>query len=279
MAYSLDSLGHHHLNHNIMRAVWSGTIGFGLVNIPIKLYSAVQDSRLDLDMLDKKDHAHIRFKRVNEDTGKEVPWEQIVKGFLLNDEYIILEDEDFEEASPEKSKIITIESFVDQTEIDDIYFESPYYIEPDKAGVKAYGLLLKTLEKTGKAGVGRFVLRTSEHLVVIRPREDYLLLHQLRFEEEIRSPKDLSIPADPKIVKKELDMAVKLVEQYTESFDISQFKDTYRDELMKIIKAKASGKRRTVKKMKVVHTRSSDLFTQLKASLGGNGSKSKKRAS
>lgn len=258
-----------------MRAVWSGTIGFGLVNIPVKLYSAVQDSRLDLDMLDKKDHAHIKFKRVNEDSGKEVPWEQIVKGYLYNDEYIILEDEDFADASPEKSKIITIESFVNEQEIDDIYFETPYYIEPEKSGMKAYELLMKTLQKTGKAGLGRFVLRTSEHLVVIRPREDYLLLQQLRFEQEIRSPKDLTLPANSRIAKKELDMAIQLVEQYSGEFDISDYKDEYREELMKIIKAKASGKRRTVKKMKVVHTKSTDLFNQLKASLGGN----KKRAS
>jgi DNA end-binding protein Ku len=263
-----------------MRAVWSGTIGFGLVNIPIKLYSAVQDSRLDLDMLDKKDHAHIKFKRVNEETGKEVPWEQIVKGYLYNDEYIILEDEDFQEASPEKSKIITIESFVEQAEIDDIYFETPYYIEPDKAGIKAYELLLKTLQKTGKAGLGRFVLRTSEHLAIIRPREDYLMLQQLRFEQEIRSPEELTLPTNSKISKKELDMAVQLVESYTTEFDISQFKDTYHEELMKIIKAKASGKRRTVKKLKVVHTKSSDLFSQLKASLNsGGGGGNKKRAS
>ncbi|SHM36398.1 Ku protein [Chitinophaga sp. CF418] len=266
-----------------MRAVWSGTIGFGLVNIPIKLYSAVQDSRLDLDMLDKKDHAHIRFKRVNEDTGKEVPWEQIVKGYLLNDEYVILEDEDFQEAAPEKSKIISIESFVDQAEIDDIYFETPYYIEPDKAGVKAYELLLKTLQKTGRAGLGRFVLRTSEHLVIIRPRDNYLMLQQLRFEQEIRSPEELSLPSDSKISKKELDMAVQLVESYTTEFDISQFKDTYHEQLLDIIKAKASGKRRTVKKMKIVHTKSTDLFDQLKASLGNTGGTSsrsnKKRAS
>jgi DNA end-binding protein Ku len=258
-----------------MRAVWSGTIGFGLVNIPIKLYSAVQDSRLDLDMLDKKNHAHIKYQRVNEDTGKEVPWEQIVKGYLYNDEYVILEDEDFEDASPEKSKIVTIESFVEETEIDDIYFETPYYIEPQKAGAKAYELLLKTLQKTGKAGVGRFVLRTSEHLVVIRPREDYLILHQLRFEQEIRSPKDLALPSNTKINKKELDMAVKLVEQYSSTFDISAFKDEYTEDLMKIIKAKASGKRRSVKKLTIAHTKSTDLFSQLKASLGGN----KKRAS
>lgn len=257
-----------------MRAIWSGTIGFGLVNIPVKLYSAVKDSRLDLDMLDKRDQAHIKFHRVNEGTGKEVPWDKIVKGYLYNDEYIILEDEDFQAASPEKTKIITIESFVEETEIDDIYFETPYFIEPEKSGTKAYALLLKTLEHTGKAGIGRFVLRTSEHVVVIRPRDNYLLLHQLRFQEEIRTPEELTLPA-AKIQKKELDMAVKLVESYTTAFDISQFKDEYHAELLKIIKQKASGKKRTVKKMKVVHTKSTDLFSQLKASLGSGG----KRAS
>lgn len=260
-----------------MRAIWSGTIGFGLVNIPVKLYSAVQDSRLDLDMLDKRDHAHIKFHRVNEDTGKEVPWDRIVKGYLYNDDYIILEDEDFQAASPEKTKIINIESFVNETDIDDIYFETPYYLEPEKSGAKAYALLLKTLEQTGKAGLGRFVLRTSEHLVVIRPRENYLMLHQLRFEEEIRKPDELALPTGSaaKIQKKEIDMAVKLVESYSTEFDISEYKDEYHAELLKIIKAKASGKKRTVKKMKVVHTKSTDLFSQLKASLGKGG----KRAS
>jgi DNA end-binding protein Ku len=276
MAYGLDNRKYY-ITLTIMRAIWSGTIGFGLVNIPVKLYSAVQDSRLDLDMLDKKDHAHIKFHRVNEDTGREVPWERIVKGFLYNDQYIILEDEDFQAASPEKTKTIAIESFVEETEIDDIYFETPYYIEPEKAGTKAYALLLKTLQQTGKAGLGRFVLRTSEHLVVIRAREDYLVLHQLRFEQEIRSPKELALPtgSSAKISKKELDMAVKLVESYTTEFDISGFKDEYHEELLKIIKAKASGKRKAVKKMQVVHTKNTDLFNQLKASLTPN----KKRAS
>ncbi|WP_349315425.1 Ku protein [Chitinophaga sp. MM2321] len=259
-----------------MRAIWSGSIGFGLVNIPVKLYSATQDSRLDLDMLDSKTLAHIKFKRVSESTGKEVPWEQIVKGYLYNDEYVVLEDEDFEAASPRKSKIIEIESFVEEQEIDDIYFESPYYIEPAKGGEKAYQLLLKTLEKTGKAGLSRFVLRSQEHLSVVRPRENYLLLHQLRFEEEIRSSEDLSIPAGTQLAKKELDMAMELVKQYTAKFDISQFKDEYKAELLKIIKAKASGKKTVVKKMHVVHTKNDELFDQLKASLAKPG---KKRAS
>ncbi|GAA0533078.1 non-homologous end joining protein Ku [Chitinophaga japonensis] len=260
-----------------MRSIWSGTIGFGLVNIPVKLYSAVQESRLDLDMLDRKNHARIRYQRVNEDTGKEVPWDQIVKGYLYNDEYVILEEADFEDASPKKSKIIEIEAFVKESEIDDIYFEMPYFIEPDKGGAKAYELLMKTLQKTGKVGLSRFVLRSREHLAVVRPRDNYLLLQQLRFEQELRNPEDLSLPdSKVRINKKELDMAEELVKQYSAPFDISQYKDEYTAELMKIIKAKASGKRRTVRKMKVVHTKSDDLFNQLKASLSGGG---KKRAS
>ena len=251
-----------------MRAVWSGSIGFGLVNIPVKLYSAVQESNLDLDMLDKKDHSRIRFQRVNEKTGKEVVWGNIVKGYNLNDEYIVLDDKDFEDASPKKSKIIEISSFVEAAEIDDVYFESPYFIEPDKSGGKAYELLLRTLEKTGKAGVSLFVLRNHENLAIVRPKENYLMLHRLRFEEEIRKP-EINLPTNVKITKKELDMAVKLVNEYTEPFDISQYKDEYKKELMKIIKAKASGKKPTVKKLRVAHTKSTDIFEQLKASLGG----------
>ncbi len=251
-----------------MRAVWSGSIGFGLVNIPVKLYSAVQESNLDLDMLDKKDHSRIRFQRINEKTGKEVVWANIVKGYNMNDEYIVLDDKDFEDASPKKSKIIEISSFVEAAEIDDVYFESTYFIEPDKSGGKAYELLLRTLEKTGKAGVSLFVLRNHENLAIVRPKENYLMLHRLRFEEEIRKP-EINLPTNVKISKKELDMAVKLVNEYTEPFDISQYKDEYKKELMKIIKAKASGKKPAVKKLRVAHTKSTDIFEQLKASLGG----------
>lgn len=257
-----------------MRALWTGSIGFGLVNIPVKLYSAIQESRLDLDMLDKKDHSHIRFQRINEKTGREVAWENIVKAYNYNDEYIVLDEADFEAASPEKSKTIEIATFVKTTEIDALYFESAYFIEPQKNGSKAYELLLRTLQKTGKVGVSQFVLRTQASLALVRPKDDYLMLHRLRFAEEIREPDDLSLPSDTKISKKEIDMAAKLVEQWSEPFDITQYKDEYRSELMKIIKAKASGKRTAVKKMKVVHTKSTDLFEQLKASLG-----SKKRVS
>src|SRR5579872_4863812 len=132
-----------------MRSIWTGSIGFGLVNIPVKLYSAVQGSELDLDMLDKKDHANIRFKRVNENTGKEVAWENIVKGYKLDDRYIVLTDEDFQKASPEKTKTISIQEFVRESDIDGIYYETPYYLEPDKSGARAYVLLRDALHKTG----------------------------------------------------------------------------------------------------------------------------------
>ncbi len=171
-----------------MKAIWSGSIGFGLVNIPVKLFSAIQDSRLELDMLDSKTHAPIRYKRVNENTGKEVPWEQIRKGFLYNDNYVILENEDFEAASPKKSKIIEIEAFVNEEEIDDIYFETPYFIEPAKGGEKAYQLLLKALEKTKKSGLCRFVMRTSEHLSIIRPKEILLVCSNFDLKKKYARP-------------------------------------------------------------------------------------------
>src|SRR6187399_968003 len=134
-----------------MRAIWTGSLGFGLVNIPIKIFSAVQDSTLDLDMLDSKDHSNIKFKRVNETTGKEVAWENIVRGYLLNEKYVVLDKKDFEKASPEKTKHIEIIQFVNENEIDSVYFESPYFLEPEKTGVRAYGILRDVLQKTGKA--------------------------------------------------------------------------------------------------------------------------------
>src|SRR5690349_732310 len=137
-----------------MRSIWKGSIGFGLVNIPIKLYSAIQTSSLGLDMLDGKDHSRIRFKRVNERTGKEVPYEQIVKGFLVDDKYVILEEKDYEAASPEKSKVIELENFVNIEEVNPMFYETSYYAEPETQGRKAYALLHKALQKSKKAGLG-----------------------------------------------------------------------------------------------------------------------------
>ena len=257
-----------------MKAIWTGSIGFGLVNIPIKMYSAVEDSSLDLDMLDKKDHANIKFKRVNENTGREVAWENIVRGYLLNDKYVVLDKSDFEKASPEKTKHIEIIQFVDETEIDSTYFEAPYYLEPEKTGVRAYTLLREALGKSGKAGVGLFVMHNREHVCIIKTQEDVIVLNRIRFAQEIRSPKDLNLPK-AKSKPAELKMAINLIEQLTKPFDISEFKDDYTDKLLKIIKAKSKGKKTPFKPMKVVHSTTKDLMEQLKASLSSH----KKKAS
>jgi DNA end-binding protein Ku len=249
-----------------MRSIWSGAIGFGLVNIPVKLFSAVQQSDLDLDMLDKKDHSNIRFQRVNEKTGKEVAWENIVRAYNLDGQYVVLSDEDFKKANPEKTKMIEIAEFVDESEIDSMYYETPYYLEPQKAGVKAYALLRDALKKTGKCGLATFVMRTKESLALLKTSDKVLTLQKIRYEEEIRKPSDLDIPSTES-KPAELKMAISLIEQLSAPFDISKYKDTYADELMKLIKAKAKGKKLPAPTMRVVHSKSEDLMAQLKASL------------
>jgi DNA end-binding protein Ku len=253
-----------------MRAIWKGSIGFGLVNIPIRLFSAVQNSGLDFDMLDEKDHSKIRFKRVNESTGREVAYDKIVKGYMLNEKYVILDSADFQEASPEKTKMIELENFVDISEINPIYYETSYYAEPEKQGKKAYALLLKALIKSKKAGLARFVLRSTENLCVLHPLEDVLVVTKIRFAEEVRSYKeDLTLPDTSSIGKKELDVGLALIKQYTSDFNIETFHDEYSKELLNIIKAKAKGKRATVKKLKPREEVSDDLYGQLMKSLGG----------
>ncbi len=238
-----------------------------MVNIPVKLYSAVEANNLDLDMLDKKDHANIRFKRVNERTEKEVSWDNIVKGYKVNDDYVILTDEDFEAASVEKSKVITISDFVKEDEIDSIYFETPYYVEPDKAGERAYVLLQEALLKTGKVGIATLVMRSREHMAILRATEAIIILNRIRFAEEIRASSGLAIPTKTSIKKGELDMAISLINQLTGQFDISAYKDTYTESLLKLINAKAKGSKTKTPHLKVVPSKSSDLMAQLKASL------------
>lgn len=249
-----------------MRAIWTGAIGFGLVNIPIKMYSATQSSSLNLDMLDKKDHSNIKFQRVNEKTGKEVAWENIVKGYKYNGDYVILTDEDFKKASPEKSKLIEIAQFVDEKDIDTIYYETPYYLEPEKTGAKAYALLRDSLAKAGKVGLGTYVMRTKEVIGVIKPLDDVLVLNKIRFAEEVRDHKDLKVP-EGKSKPNEMKMAMALIDQLSGPFDIGQFKDNYSEQLMKFIEAKAKGKKVKAPTMRVVHSKSHDLMEQLKASL------------
>jgi DNA end-binding protein Ku len=250
-----------------MRPIWTGAIGFGLVNIPIKIYSASQSSSLDLDMLDKTDHSNIKFLRVNEKTGKEVKWESIVKGYKYNDDYVILDDKDFEAASAKKTKTVEISDFVKEEEISSIYYETPYYLEPDKSGTRAYELLLEALKKTKKVGIATFVMRSKESLAVLRPDKKVLVLNRIRFEEDIRDPKELTLPENTIIKPAELQMAVSLIEQLTAKFDVSKYKDTYREELLKVIHAKAKGQKIKVPEMKIVHSKTQDLMSQLKASL------------
>jgi DNA end-binding protein Ku len=254
--------------------MWTGAISFGLINIPVRLFSAVQSSTLNLDMLDAKDHSNIRFKRVNEKTGREVPYENIVKGYLVEDEYVVLEKEDFEAADAVKTKTIEIINFVKQAEIDSIYYEQPYYLEPQKSGQKAYALLRDALEASGKVGVTTFVLRNKEALAILKPYGKVIMLNRLRFEEEIRATDEISVPST-KSTAKEKAMATKLIDQLTEKFSIAKYKDTYTQKLLKTIKDKAKGKHtKKVHRMKVVHTKSDDLMEMLKASLQG-----KKKAS
>jgi DNA end-binding protein Ku len=251
-----------------MRPIWTGSINFGLVNIPVKLYSAVQSSSLDLDMLDSKDHSNIRFKRVNENTGKEVPYKDIVKGYKVEDDYVVLEDKDFEAADAEKTGTIDILNFVNESEIDSIYYEQPYFLEPAKGAMKAYALLRDSLQASAKVGVSLFVLRKKESLAILKPYNKVVVLNRIRFMQEIRETEDLNLPEFTKSKTKELEMADKLIDQLTEEFDISAYKDTYTDKLLKIIEDKSKGKRpKTVKMKQGVSRKKDDLMSMLKASL------------
>lgn len=251
-----------------MRSIWKGTIGFGLVSIPMKLYSAVQTSSLDLDMLDGRDHAHIKFQRINENTRKEVPYDKIVKGYKYKDDnYVIVEESDFEAAAPEKTKTIEIEAFVDIASVNPMFYETSYYAEPEAKSNKAYALLLQVLKKSKKAGLARFVLRSTESLCIIHPVDKALVVTRIRFQQQIRDAEDLKIDDKITINKKELDMGLALVNQYAEDFDVSKYEDTYQKKLLKLIEAKAKGKRPTIKKLKPQKAKEDDLYSQLMGSL------------
>jgi DNA end-binding protein Ku len=254
-----------------MRSIWKGSLGFGLVSIPVKLYSAVETSSLDFDMLDSRDHARIRYQRVNEHTHKEVPYEKIVKGYKLSDEYVIMDEQDFADAAPEKSRVVEIESFVDIADVNPMYYETSYYTEPDTKNNKAYALLVEALIKSKKAGLARFVLRSKESLCIIHPVENVLVITRIRFAQEIRSTEDLNVGGNVTVSKKELDMGLALINQYAGKFDLSKFKDEYDDELLAIIKAKSKGKRATVKKLKPQKATGDDLYEQLMQSLSKKG--------
>ena len=251
-----------------MRSIWTGSIGFGLVSIPIKLFSAVQETRLDLDMLDSRDHAHIKFQRVNENTKKEVPYDKIVKGYKYDDDYVIIEEADYEAAAPEKTKVIEIENFVDIASVNPMYYETSYYTEPATKNNKAYALLLEALKKSKKAGLARFVLRSTESLCVVHPVAKAIVVTRIRFAQQIRDQEELNLDDKIKVSDKELKMGLALIDQYSEPLELSKYKDEYHNELLKIIEQKAKGKRPTIKKLKPKKEKGDDLYAQLMNSLG-----------
>jgi DNA end-binding protein Ku len=251
-----------------MRSIWSGAISFGLVLIPVKLYTAVQESTLDLDMLRKEDLCPIRYARVCRYTGEEVPYEDVVKGYQYKKgDYVVLEDEDFRRANVRKTQTIDIVEFVDEGEIDPKLLEKPFYLEPVKQAKKAYALLREALKKTGKVAVGRFVLRNREHMVVLRSEGEIIVLEQMRFADEIRKPDGLDLPTDEEAGGRELDMAIKLIDQLTEPFRPEQFHDTYKEELERVITEKARGKTPEPQEEPLVPTEVPDLMARLRESL------------
>ncbi|HSW91290.1 MAG TPA: Ku protein [Candidatus Saccharimonadales bacterium] len=252
-----------------MRALWSGSISFGLVNIPVRLYSGVNPHQgIDLDMLHKDDHAPIRYARICRRDGEEVPWDDIVKGYEYRDgDYVVLTQKDLDKLDTEKTETIDIQHFVTEDEIDVRYFEHPYYLEPVKGGDKAYALLHAALDESGKLALVRFVLRQREHLGVIKPVGKALVLNQMRFPTDLREATDLTFPKPDVISKDEIKVALKLISQETSHFIPEDYHDTYTDELEDMIEAKAKGKKTHKVSKKVTDTSSKDLMAALKASI------------
>jgi DNA end-binding protein Ku len=254
-----------------MRALWNGSISFGLISIPVRLYSGSNPrAGIDLDMLHKDDHSPIRFARICRKDGEEVPWDDIVKGYEYRDgDYIVLSQKELDELDAKKTQTIDILQFVNEDDIDIRYFEKPYYLESDKGGDKAYALLRAALKKSGKIALARFVMHEHAHIAVIKPVGRALVLNQMRYPSDLREPGELHLPSDSELTEKEIDMALKLVKQETKPFIPEDLRDTYTEELEELIKDKAKGKK--IPKGKETHKESTgnakDLMSALKASL------------
>jgi DNA end-binding protein Ku len=225
------------------RGLWKGAISFGLVNVPVELYSARKRAAkgaagLDMTLLDKRDLAPVGYKRVNKSTGKEVPWDDVVKGYeYKDDKYVVLSEEDFRRANPEAAKTVDIHAFVELGSIAPQYFETPYYLVPGKRGEKAYSLLRETMKKADKAGIATVVIRTKQYLAAVVPQDELLILNTLRYADELKDPAEMKVP-DAKVTSKELDMAMRLVEDMSDDWNPKEYKDTFRQDLMKRIEAK-----------------------------------------
>lgn len=227
------------------RVIWKGSISFGLVHIPVALYSAEQRDELNLSMLDRRDASPVGYKRINKTTGKEVQWENVVKGYEYDKgQYVVLEDEDFQQANVKATQTVEIVAFVDGADIPFMYYSKPYFLEPINKGEKVYALLRETLRSSGKVGIAKVVLRQREHLAAVLTQGDMLVLEILRFQYELRDPGQFTVPsadvADLGITKKELEMAQRLVVDMTEKWAPEQYHDEYRDDLLKLIEQKVS---------------------------------------
>ena len=230
------------------RPIWTGSIDFGLVTIPVKLYSAELSNDLDFDLLDKRDFSRVRYKRVNEKSGQEVPWENIVKGYeYQKGEYVALSDDDFIQANVEATQSIPITEFVDRESISPVYFDKPYYLEPLKNGRRAYALLRDVLRRSGKVGIAKVVIRSRQHLAALLVKGPALVVNLLRFAHELRDSSTLELPADGEkgaaVSPQERKMAEQLVEAMAAEWDPQKYRDDYHEDLLKLIDKKIqSGK-------------------------------------
>ncbi len=250
-----------------MKSIWSGSLSFGLVNIPVRVYPASEERSLEFDMLHKKDLSPIRYARICKLDGQEIPYNEIVKGFEYEKgEYVVINDEDFKTANARKTKTIDIQNFTFIDTIDPIFFEKPYFLEPDKKADKAYSLLREALGKSKKVAVAKYVFRNKEHIGVVKSFNNLLILIQMRYFSEVRSPDELSLPAE-KTTAKEIDVALTLIEQLTEPFQPEKYHDTFTEEIETIIEAKLQGKKPARKTKEPVYTRASDLMELLKESV------------
>lgn len=251
-----------------MKAIWSGSLSFGLVHIPLRVYPAAEDHVLPFHMLHKKDHSPIRFSRICEEEEVEVPYSDIVKAYeYAKGEYVVLETQDFKNANAKKTGTIAIVQFVDVKEIAPFYFEKPYFLEPDKKAAKAYQLLNEALMQSKKVAIASFVFREKEHIGAVMGSKEGLVLIQMRYSNQMRSAKQLDLPKG-KVTAQELEMALSLINQLSSPFKPEKFHDTYTEELMGFIEQKLKGKKqKRPKQAKKVSMGKADLMHVLKVSL------------
>ncbi|MGI8891752.1 MAG: Ku protein, partial [Chthoniobacterales bacterium] len=269
--------------HFAMRAIWKGSISFGLVNIPIALYPATRREDLKFRLLREADLSPVNYKRVAEKDGKEVPWEKIVKGYEYEKgKFVVLNEKDFQRVDLEATQTVEIQDFVDLEEIDPMYFYKPYYLEPQKGGDKAYVLLRETLEKTKKVGIAKVIIKTRQYLAGVKPLKHALVLELMHFSEELSEAEKLNVPKKLEPGKREVDMAKALVESMTTKWDPTKYKDDYRDALLEVIeeKVEAGGKEIEGKPREKKPTSSKviDLVAVLQESLAQSQIGKKKRA-